>query len=104
MIHFMIQGARHQLEPQAQLFQLGFEVRQGFRILARHLFQQSFYPVINGCGSHMKYRLRGAGKIGEHDGAVEVRADDAKEIAIRFSTELREFREIDKVSHRIGVL
>ena len=42
--------------------------------------------------------------MGEHDGAVEFPADDAGEIAIRFSTKLREFREIDKVSHRIGVL
>jgi hypothetical protein len=98
----MIQGARHQLKPQAQLFQLGFELRQGFRVMARHAFQQSFHSGIDGCGSQMKYGLRGAGKIGEHDGAVELRADDADEIAIRLRTELREFREIDKVSHAIS--
>jgi hypothetical protein len=95
----MIQGARNQLEREAQFFQLGFELRRSLRTLARHVFQQSLYPRIDGCGSHMKYRLRDTGKMGKHDGAIEFRADDADEIAIRFRTELREFREIDKASH-----
>jgi hypothetical protein len=47
----------------------------------------------------MKYRLRGARKMGKHDGAIEFRSDDADEIAIRFRTELCEFREIDEASH-----
>ena len=55
-------------------------------------------------GTHGMIAILGTGKMGEHDGAVEFPADDAGEIAIRFSTKLREFREIDKVSHRIGVL
>jgi hypothetical protein len=82
----VIQGARYQLERQPQLFQPGFELGWSFRTLARHLFQQSLQPGIDGCGAHMKYRLRGAGQMGENDGAVELRADDPDEIAIRFRT------------------
>jgi hypothetical protein len=103
MIH-TIEGARHQFERQPQLLQFAFELRRGLRRLARHLFQQSLHSGIDGCGSHMKDRLRGAGKMGEYNSAVELRADDPDEIAIRLRTQLREFREIDKASHWIGWL